>query len=277
MGFKTKLSKLQKSSYLKLGNLALQTGHIKGHVAYKKFIILGWARTGSNFLRGLLNSNHQIIAFNEIFREYDSIDWGIPGFNSNSTQLLSLIQDDPIKFIETKVFKEYPKQISAVGFKLFYYHARNEAWEPIWPYLQKNQDVSIIHLKRRNILKTYLSEMRARQTGQWVNTTGSDTDQTAIALDYHDCLEKFTTVRAEEKKHDVFFENSCKLEVLYEDLISDYAGESDRIQKFLGVDGRVLTPSTYKQTTRPLSKSISKYFELKEKFSGTEWAEFFQD
>ncbi len=277
MGLKRKLSKLQKSGYLQLGNLALQMGIIEGHLEYKKFIILGWPRTGSNFLRGLLNSHEQIIAFSEIFREYDSIDWGILGYNSRSAQLLSLIQSDPIKFIETKIFKKYPKQISAVGFKIFYYHARNEAWEPIWPYLQKKQDLSIIHLKRRNILKTYLSEMRARQTGQWVNTAGNTTDHTPISLDYHASLEKFIAVREEEEKHDVFFENSRKLDVLYEELARNRVSESDRIQKFLGVEGRVLTPSTYKQTKRPLAETISNYFELKEKFKGTEWAAFFED
>lgn len=277
MGLKQKLSKLEKTGHLQLSNLALQLGLIEGHQEYKKFIILGWARTGSNLLRGLLNSHRQVIAFNEIFRDYNSIDWGIPGYSVTSEPLLSLIQNDPIKFIETKTFKLYPKQISAVGFKIFYYHARHEPWAPVWPYLQQKQDLSIIHLKRRNILNTYLSEMRARQTGQWVNTAGNAADQPPIALDYHACLEKFVTVREEEKKHDLFFENSRKIEVFYEELARNYVSESERIQEFLGIDARVLTPSTYKQTKKPLSKAISNYFELKEKFTRTEWAEFFED
>ena len=272
-----KLKKLGDLCQFRLGNLVLDMGISEGFLDYKKFIILGRARTGSQLLLGLLNSHRQIIAFGEIFGNYHSINWSRPSYRSKSKSLLSLIQSDPIRFLETKVFRTYPKHISAVGFKIFYYQAQNGNWKTVWSYLKKNEDLRIIHIKRRNILRTYLSEMKAFKTGNWVNTSGVQRDNTSISLNYEECLKKFTITRQQEKDYDLFFKDRQKINVTYEALSSDPMNEMKRIQEFLGVDSQVPRPSTYKQARRPLSTAISNYFELKEKFEGTPWTEFFED
>jgi LPS sulfotransferase NodH len=272
-----KLNKLKSLGYFLLENLALEMGLINGHLNYQKFIVLGWARTGSNFLRSLLNAHSQIIAFSEIFRDFNTIDWGIPGYKIPSPKMLTLAQNDPIQFLQSEVFKEYPKHVAAVGFKIFYYHAQNEEWQPVWSYLQEHKDFRIIHLKRRNILKTYLSEMRAWKTGKWVNTNGQEQDNLSLPLDYEACLEKFETVRHKEEEFDRFFANHPKLEVFYEELSKNYAAEAKRLQQFLGVDYEPLAPATYKQRGQTLSQAIANYDDLKAKFAHTPWAEFFKD
>lgn len=266
-----------KSGSLKLENLALDLGVKQGHQEYQRFIILGWARTGSNFLRGLLNSHPQIVAFNEIFRDYNTIDWGLPGYTSNSPKLLSLIQSDPIKFLETQLFRPFPLQILAVGFKIFYYHAQDDGWQAMWPYLRDMKDLRIIHIKRRNLLKTFLSEQRAWKTGSWVDTSGRESNQASVTLDHDECLRQFTTMRDQERKFDDFFENCLKIQVIYEDLAGDYVHEMERVQNFLGVTSETLKPSTFKQRKQPLSQAISNYDELKEAFKNTPWAEFFEE
>ena len=50
-----------------------------------------------------------------------------------------------------------------------------------------------------------------------------------------------------------------------------------RVQDFLGVQYETVKPSTYKQSHQSLSDSISNYWGLKERFTGTPWEEFFED
>lgn len=271
-----KVRNLRHLWHLYLRNFALDVGVIEGHLGYNRFIVLGRSRTGSNFLHGLLNSHSQIIAFGELFQNYDSIAWGLSGYRQTKN-LLSLFQNDPVRFLETKVFKRFPVHISAVGFKVFYYHAQSDKWKPVWAYLGDQRELRIIHVKRKNILKTHLSRKRAALTDTWVNVSGEPEEGVPISLDYEECLEDFVRTRDWEAKYDVFFEGHSKLEVLYENLSFDYQSEMKRVQDFLGVNYEFVKPSTYKQSSQSLSRAISNYFELRERFTGTPWEEFFED
>ncbi|HLP47085.1 MAG TPA: hypothetical protein VK469_14125, partial [Candidatus Kapabacteria bacterium] len=128
---------------------------------YVKYIILGHPRTGSNMLRGLLNENRHVVAFGELFRFNDSIGWDYPGHHHKAKIELQLINDDPIEFLQKKVFINFPHPVKAVGFKIFYFHAHSENWKPVWTYLHEQKNIKIIHIKRENVLKTHLSHTRA--------------------------------------------------------------------------------------------------------------------
>ena len=270
---------LRDLSYFHLRTLALDLGVLGGHSDYCRFIILGTARAGSNFLRGLLNLHSQIIAFGELFRFCDSIGWDLPPYDQylQSRSLIALMQSDPSRFLEKKVFRRFPKQISAVGFKIFYYHAQDDARRSAWAFLRDQRDLKVIHLKRNNTLRLTLSLKKAHLTDKWTDTTGGEEDNLAIEFDYEECLQAFTQAPEVRKQYDIFFEGNDKIDVFYEDLYSDREREMKRIQEFLGVDYEVVKPSTYKQAKQPLSKAISNYFELKEQFRGTPWEEFFEE
>lgn len=274
-----KLRNLRDLSYFHLKTLALDLGVLDGHSDYCRFIILGTARSGSNFLLGLLNSHSQIIAFGELFRSYDSIGWDLPDYDPylQSRSLTSLMQSDPSRFLEEKVFRKFPKQISAVGFKIFYYHAQDDSRETVWTFLRDQKDIKVIHLKRSHTLRRILSLKKAHKTNRWTNTTGTEEEETAISLDYEECLKAFTEATEIKKQFDIHFEGHHKIDVSYEDLSDDYESEMKRIQEFLGVNYEVVKPSTYKQSNQPLSETISNYFDLKRKFKDTPWEEFFED
>jgi LPS sulfotransferase NodH len=259
-----------------LGKLAMDLGIKAGHKNYTKFIVLGRSRTGSNFLRGLLSSHGQIIVFGEIFKNDQSIEWGTDGYPQKG-KALKLMQSDPPRFLDQIVFKKFPLEISAVGFKLFYYHAQMDGLKPIWPYLKSRQDIRIIHLKRRNILKTHVSRERAARTDKWTNVDGSSEDEQMLTLDYDRLLQDFVQTRSWEEEYDRFFEDHPKIEVFYESLTKDNATELWRIQEFLGVECRDLTPETFRQSRRALAKSISNYYELKGRFKGSPWEGFFEE
>jgi LPS sulfotransferase NodH len=256
--------------------VALDLGLMEGHKDYNRFIILGRSRSGSNFLRGLLNSHSQIVALGELFQNPAAIGWAYPGY-LNTRRLYSQFLNDPVRFIETKVFKIFPRQIKAVGFKIFYYHAQNENWRAIWDYLRDESSIKVIHIKRQNILRTHLSRKMAAMTDTWVDTGGEQPDHRSVQLDYEECLKDFRQTREWERMHDDLFGNHPILEIFYEDLALDYAGVMQRVQSFLGVAPEPVKPQTFKQSNQPLSQSISNYGDLKLLFSGTEWAPYFEE
>lgn len=249
------------------------------HTNYVRFIVLARSRTGSNFLRGLLNSHSRITVFGEIVADsfQDYVDWDVPGY-AQSRQISALRRRDPVLFLERQVFKPFPPDVSAVGFKIFYYHARDDRWKHVWTYLQEHREIRVIHLKRWNILKTLASRKRANLTNRWVETSApSSRNSTPVMLTYKECLVEFLATVRWETEADLFFEKHPILQVYYRDLSAQRDDLFCEIQRFLGVDCETLTPSTRKQSGQPLAEAISNYFELKEQFKGTRWQEFFEE
>jgi hypothetical protein len=247
---------------------------LPGHTDYVRFILLGRSRIGTNFLRGLLNDHPQVVLFGEIFRNYNTVDFAYPGYEE-TPGLLSSLQKDPIRFLETRVYGRLPDQISAVGFKIFYYHARDEAWGPLWEHLVDQTSLRVIHMKRRNILKTHLSRRKAALTDSWVKTKQQVMKDIPVRLDFEDCLEDFRQTRAWEDEFDRLFAHHPTLEVVYEDLSEDYQAQMERVQKFLDLPLEPVRPKTYKQASLPLSQAIENYDELQTRFAGTPWEGFF--
>lgn len=259
-----------------LKRLALDLNLVGGHTDYTRFIILGRSRSGSNFLRGLLNSHSQVITFEELFKNPDQIGWGLDGYPGDP-RTLQHFQTAPIAFLEKSVFGKMPPNVKAVGFKLFYYHAHGTSLEPIWAYLKDHTEIHVLHIKRKNILKTHLSKKRAEITDAWINLTGEKEKAPQVALDYEQCRLDFEQTRAWEDAYTKFFQQHPVMELIYEDLARNYAQRMEDVQAFLGVDREAVQPQTFKQASRPLSEAITNYAELKHQFAGSPWAEFFTD
>jgi LPS sulfotransferase NodH len=262
-----------------MSNIGNRIGISKGRKDYNRFIILGRGRTGSNFLRGLLNRHNEIVAFGELFRDRDAIGWEFPDYEhlSQKNSLISLMNNDPVKFLEKKVFIRFPKHIFAVGFKLFYYHARERSRRVVWDYLKSQKNIKVIHLKRNNTLKMILSEKKAFKTNRWTNTTGEEEIRFSVPIDYEECVRRFVDEQQMQIELDSYFVDHPKLELIYEDLSEGYSREMKRVQNFLGVNYENVQPSTYKQSSQPLSEAIENYFELKGRFLGTNWESFFEE
>jgi len=254
---------------------ALDLG-LYGHSDYSPFLVLGRSRVGSNLLRGLLNAHPQIETFGEVFRDISCMDWDHVGY-FQTRAMQSCIRQDPVRFIAEKVYGRYPRRTRAVGFKLFYYHARDGAAASVWPYLRERGDLKVIHLKRRNLLRTHVSRKRAGVTDRWVNTTGQPDGSMALHLDFEECLRDFLQTRAWEQECDEYFAAHPRREVTYERLAGDYATEIGLLYEFLGLPSHPARPATFKQAGQPVSAMVANYGALKEKFKGTAWEEFFTE
>jgi len=260
-----------------LARALLDVRSIRGISSYTKFVIVGIARTGSTMLISQLNNHSQALAFGEIFRSPDSIGWDVAPFRSyQSRKLLALYSSDPIGFLEKHVFRNWPRNHKAVGFKLFYYHARTSSQRSVWDYLVDRPEIRILHIKRRSVLAQYVSLQLAHKTDIWSSTCPVTQDPPCIQLDIASCQNHFARVRRLEEEFERLFKNHNLRNVYYEDLARVSKDEIENVQKFLGLRHEMLSAETVRQQTRPLSQVIANYAELRDACIGTEWENFFE-
>lgn len=274
---------------------------------YQKFVVVCNIRTGSTMLGSYLGSHSRVRMFFELFhRHTESIPFGELGYRrkSHDPKIVQLRQDDPVKFLNTYVYKRHPRDIQAVGFKLLYPQGRagdpwwNEpefdrwwreiGYEPkfgsaksdLWLYLKTNPDIAIVHLTRDNLLAQNLSGTHARQTGRWgVGATGGFGQKTDLKVEIspENLRQDFQANRRMIAEAEEWFADHRRLHVTYEQLVAAPRETLAKIQSFLGLEPQPLTTQTKKQVEQPLNEAIANYDELKAYFADTPWAAFFVD
>lgn len=260
-----------------VARMSIRARSLLGGRDYKRFVIFGVARTGSTLLLDLLNAQSQVIAFGELFRGDGAIGWDIPPFlTQQSPRLRRMSEAQPLAFLETAVFRRWPKEIAAVGFKLFYHHARSGPQAAVRDHLRDDPDLAIIHIKRRNILEQYLSLRVAHATNVWSTTKQPDRTAEPIRLDPQECLRHFEEVRAQEAACDAFFAARRILTLSYEDLVADRSSTMQSVAAHLGLQFEPVEARLVRQRTQPLSCAIANYDELREVFAGSLWEDFFR-
>lgn len=238
------------------------------NTVYQKYIILSTYRSGTNLLTSLLNSHPRIVSHHEVFRE----EYFLRGFFH--WKLLRFMF--PVVFLRAHVFHAYPKLIKAVGFELQYDQARTGRKKGVWKHIQTHNDIKIIHLKRKNILATYLSYVIANKMKQWTTTKNQSYPRFYVELDPRECMQYFLDIRRYRVWCDMFFHKSNVLQVTYEDLVARQSHETARILEFLQLPQFPLSTKLKKQITQPIEESILNFDELKRRFTSGQWKEIFQ-
>jgi site-specific DNA-methyltransferase (adenine-specific) len=176
-------------------------------------VIITSGRTGSNLLCAILNMHPQCVNRGEIFGEIrnlflDKIFWERPDY-----------------MIENFWFRDY-HNLESKGFKYLYFQdlKRNSNISDF----VKNGDFKIIHLKRRNKLKQYVSWKKVKEGDAWgdnflISNGDNPWLNSKIEIDVDDLLNRFKIEGEQEKIYDEKFPNA--LEVYYEDMISDFSLE----------------------------------------------------
>jgi LPS sulfotransferase NodH len=254
---------------------AIRVRSLAGNRTYRRFVIVGIARTGSTLLLSLLNAHRQVLAFGEVFRGDGRIGWDITPFLSyQSPRLLRQSDEAPADFLDREVFRRWPREVGAVGFKLFYYHARSGPKAAVWDMIRDDPEIAIIHIKRENILAQYLSLTLAHRTNVWSSSGPPADGPGPIRLDPQACIQHFRQVRHYENECDTFFAGREVEQVSYEELVADKAAVMDRIWARLGVPALPVRERTARQQTLPLTEAIANSAELQDAFAGTEWSAF---
>ena len=249
---------------------------IPGTSRYRKFVIVGTARTGSTLLVDLLRSHSQVRVFGELFRSTEEIGWDVKPFASfQSPEIVSLYREDPVAFLQSHVFRRWPRACKAVGFKLFYYHARTSEHAAVWDYLAADPNLCVLHLRRRNLLAQYYSLCLAHQTNSWTKSATKGAPA-PIILNAQACGEHFGWVRALEEDCAAFFARNTVHDIWYEDLVAAQETTMGDIQHALGLERERVTARVERQRTNPLHLAIANYEDLKRDLADTPWSMFFE-
>jgi LPS sulfotransferase NodH len=251
--------------------------HREDEPKYAPFVIVCTARTGSEFFKSLLNDHKNMIAWGALFApaSRNRIRWGFAA-QPQRASLRRLILDDPVGFLEREIWTSYPSAIRAVGFKLFYGHARSGEWRSVWSYLQRRTDTRILHLRRQNLLARQVSLELAQASRIWRSKGRDRVPRSMVNLDFDACLREFRRVEEGAAEIDAMFPSERVINVVYENLAVDQAAEMQRVFDFLGVENRGVRASTRRQSGGMLKDQIGNFHELERRFRGSHWHKWFQ-
>lgn len=240
-----------------------------------RFIVVCRGRTGSNLLMHLLASHSRIRQHWEIFELHN------PRRQQHKDRICEI---GSLAYMNEFLVRQSNEQY--VGFKVIYYQLEpsyEQRWglpdmEPVRRYLQEDLTLKVIHLKRRNILRSLVSDRVAAQNKTYILYSPDRRDlETRIELSADECEREFRRVTENQQQFDRMFEQHRPLEMTYEALTAQQEQECRRVQDFLGVKYQRLESPTVQQIVRTLPEVLINYAELKQHFDGTEWSFMFDD
>ena len=268
-----------------------------------------------------LNSHPRIVCFREVLNYLqDFVDYGVPGYDDRDPEWFALRKSDPARFLRERIFSGHPEGVVSAGFKLHYAHIwgfepqYEGLFERVLDALTRDKAMRVVHLQRRNQLRSLLSLRLAQGTGIWMEgrtdnaraplvtpqrslaqrvadrlrriepapehetetTVGADSAPVAIKLDADDCAAHFARVDAEVARFNDLFAGHERLDISYEELVAIPRAHDD-VQRFLGVEQQPLTVGLVRQHPQPLSELITNFDELQRAFANTPYRAFFRD
>ncbi|MEM6965888.1 MAG: hypothetical protein AAF573_14065 [Bacteroidota bacterium] len=280
----------------------------------KKFIILTGGRTGSTAIVKWLNSSPLIRCHNEVFLAYhntsiDSFGYYVSNVRKSPTLYkygfhwrFAGIEKNPISVPYTNAFmndlfysSEFTKPWEKLSDKETYIKNENFDTEKLVGYKIgytqydalygarkwiRDNNVYILQLFRKNLLKKHISKMMADKTSVWHSQ--DKVNNTKLNLDIKHALERIKIT--EEKDIAVTRElNSYQKKVLpiyYEDFVADKAAFSEKLATFFEEDAAIfnnLVTSLKKLNPNKLPDLLENYEEVYNSFSKTEYRKFLHD
>lgn len=225
-----------------------------GHQVGQRFAIVGNARTGSNYLLDGLKTSSAIRMYHEIFASHNRE-----------------IGKDFDKVLST-LYQYESRSTRMVGFKVFYNHLTDEEWKK----LVAHEELKVIHLTRRNRLRTIISLEIAFRTGQWTNARKFRAPkEKQVTLEPLKLLKRLEQIEAGEAATRARFCDRPILEIVYEDMIQSPAEAFGSVSGYLGVDG--IDPGKIRlkrQNPESPAQLIVNYDEVESALQNTRFAEY---
>jgi len=254
-----KIDHLKKYYHLLKKNLYQKRVALRGHMGYGKFIIICRSRTGSSLLKSLLDHHPEIACSGEIFKT---------------------LQGKDTHTVWNQFFNKKPKNIKQVGCKIFYYHPLDGGTE-VWDLIERDSEIKIIHLIRKNRLSALVSQKIGEKTKLWSENVdrphGLNLDEKRISLDFEECKNTFQKISNYEEHTRRAFSNHPYTEIYYENLAEDPISTAYELYEFLGLSKKEVVVKNKKQNPEKLSELIMNYEDLKQQFLGTPWEVHFEN
>ena len=222
----------------------------------------------------LLNSHPQVLCHHELFNPH-GVFYALD-YRDGSLHLGSEVERDREPFEFLRRLWGNTKGASCVGFKMT--RGQNDT---VMKSLIEDSTVLKVILHRKNRLKTFVSELIARQTDQWEVYAGDElvTDAPKLSVDVEslkahcDLNERFY----EDIQHSLQTKQQPFIEMVYENIFS--RSEHVRLLEFLGLEATQvgLAQSSIKQNDSDLSTLIENFQELELALQGSEYLEELYD
>lgn len=274
---------------------------------YTSFIILSDARTGSNMLAQALNSSRYITCFREVFNfTHDFVQFDVEGYDNFSETDLLLRSRDPISFLNERIFCHHPEDVRAVGFKFLF-----QFWvvPGLMDRLVEDTEIRVLHLERRNLLRSLVSLKIARHTKVFIEDrkplmtlanvlkvirnplilarlrrrfSNQPTSSLAhrprepVQVSVDELYQFIVRVNRTTKEYDDLFSNHPKLGLSYEDMVDRPEEVFGQAQTFLDLEPMPLSVTMRRQNPEPLRELIENYQELAEAYKDTPHAWMFE-
>ena len=229
------------------------------HTGYRKFIVMTRTRTGSNMLVDMMNCHPRVRTRGEKLERL--------GGRSDWVALLS-------------VFPPQKASVAAAGSKIFYDHPFDDEAGTVWDRLARLDDLYVVHLKRRNVLRTLLSAAIAHSNQQWLMKKPSwrvDPADKRIAIDAAELRSGFEETRRWQEMFAERLSGHPMIDVYYEDVVASPYEECARIFSFLGLPPHPVKTRLLRQNPESLRELLENYAALKKEFAGTEWERHFEE
>jgi hypothetical protein len=270
---------------------------------YRRFIILSDARTGSHMIAQALDSSPHIICFRELFNiQLDVVQYNVEGYDNESKEDFALRAEDPVRFLHERIFCEHAPEVQAVGFK---YHYMHWGFRGVLDELAADEELYVLHLRRRNQLRMFVSLELAKETGVWLvqppRKSGWDfvrelrrgpravvaklrgkapplvaeRPKPLIHVDPQEFYEFMVKTGLREQQNVQRFAAHPIHDVYYEEMVSTPDSVFEEAQRFLGLEPVKLQVETKRQNPEPLRDLIENYDELRERYRGTNAEPFF--
>ncbi|GAB3288500.1 Stf0 family sulfotransferase [Parahaliea aestuarii] len=250
---------------------APQDNRSQPELSGNSFIIVGAPRTGSTLLVRTLNSIPGICCHGELLNagkvvgyvdDFDTINASETERKAHRERLTRWRDSDPEGFLDAAL-----KADSVAGLKLLYGAILHPRWRETVDSLLAGSRLKIIHLRRRNRLRRYLSEQVMKTTGATHSGLGGGANRfkrNKLHIDVQAFQRSESTIEQQAKKVSALCSSQPTLEVDYENLAQDFDSEIRRVTEFLGVDigSGSIRPALEKIGANDLREAISNYAEL---------------
>jgi LPS sulfotransferase NodH len=256
-----------------------------------KFILLATQRTGSTWVRDMLNSHPDVKVYNELFLRGAK---GVPKWQPNDIQFASTFLEEragtprvltrrywTIKLLD-RIFDQ--PTVQAAGFKLMYEQALSSP--EILPYAAIKR-VAVIHLVRRNLLDVIVSSKLAEASGIYhvatddrpaLHQVGDTLAHVKVRLDPTEIIQTITRLARVTRAVRAWLRitRTPTHEVLYEDLLSGPSAFGPML-RFLGLDDETaagLHSALRRRNRSPRLEVIENVAEIQQSLSGTRFEAF---
>jgi len=221
------------------------------------FIILGQQRTGSNLLRYELDRRCPVVSVRgEEFH---------PALRGDG---------DTVRDIAGRVFQRTDREL-VVGCKIFYDHVT----APEFRELLSLDRMKVVHLRRRNWLRRFVSAEIAARRDWWIHDEQlglPDVRDRAVVVELDRLFLDFRFTAAQQTMAEHLLSSSEVFDISYEELSEQLDTTLENVARFLGAPFPMPAgePKLQRQNPEPLRLLVRNYDEVRQALMGTMWQRF---